>query len=211
MAFDLANAGAGLLHTATLIGIVLLVGILVILVVWQWLSRKKFDYRCFIVESVGGLNVVVGEDKAGIFVDNKTGNKRFFLQKGNVGLTPDKVPWIPSVHGSKVVFLLKVGLKNYRFIDMKFATQGQFTITVGEEDVNWGINAYERAKKLFASTLLQQILPYIGVLIMGIVIVIMLVVIVNKFEVLKELAAQLQKVAETIVQARTGTTVLPGA
>jgi hypothetical protein len=174
------------------------------------MNRKRYTHTCVILESIGGKNLVVDTDEGGISIDPKTNNKRFFLKKGNVGLDPDSIPWFPRKDGKPIVFLLKFGLKNYKYVNMKFFDSDSYKIEVGEEDVNWALNSYARAKALFNTTLLQQILPYIGIMLMGIFIVIMLVIVFNKISVLNDVAVALQHVADTLIQLKSGTTVLPG-
>jgi len=165
-------------------------------VVWS-IDKEKID--SYITE---------GYDQAGIFVDRKTKNKRFFLLKGNVGLDPDEVPYIIDEKGKKVVYVLRTGLKNYHYIKPAVAYPN-ITLTVGEEDVNWAVNSYERAKKMFSQSTLLQWMPFI---ILGFVCIIILVIFVyffKNFEVLRDVALAFKDAASEYAKSQMNTTIIP--
>lgn len=170
---------------------------------YRWKRYNQFNVIWFDQDGISG-----GSDKAGIFVDTKTKNKRFFLQKANVGLDPDNVPWkmMPSgLFGAKrTVYLLRTGLKNFQFLFIDVKPNPGVSISVGEEDVNWAINAYERQKKVFAESLLIQLLPYFALAFVSIIILILFFQLFKNFDVLKDVALALKEAA----QAVSGTTVI---
>lgn len=147
-------------------------------------------------------------DKAGVFVDGKTNNKRFFMKNANVGLEPDNIPYVPC-GGKNWVYLIQTGLKNFRFVRLGWDDKN-FTFKVGEEDVNWSINTYEGYKKKFGEGLLHKILPLIlyGIVIISILVII--IYIVQQFTVLKDVSENLVRAAEVIARGRLGTTIVPG-
>ena len=207
---DLSGLSETLKTTFILFLVILIVGSLIALIIFLVNNKKKYTYLCYIIENAGSDNIVMSRDDGGVFVDKKTGNKRFFLKKNNVGLDPDKVPWILSPKGIPVVFLEKDGLKNFKYIDFRLYNDGQpADIFVGEEDVNWALNSYARAKNLFNNSLLQTLMPYLGMLIMGIMIIIMLVLLFQKFEVLNHVATSLERASSNLAQANSGTVVVP--
>jgi hypothetical protein len=81
-------------------------------------------------------------------------------------------------------------------------------LNVGEEDVNWGVNAYERQKKIFGSNALLQYLPFIALGFVSIVILIMFIYFFKQFSVLKDVALAFESAARTLAQANGGTVVL---
>jgi len=198
-------SGAGrviiIMLSVVIIGVIAFVGYL------KYKDYKRYTDVCIILEKAGD-NVVMDKDLGGVFIDNKTNNKRFFLKKHQVGLDPDNIPWVPGSKGQRYVYLLRVGLKNFRYLNMRIPADGKFIITVGEEDVNWALNAYEKYKKIFGSTLLQQLLPYIGIALMGVFILAMFVLLFNKIGILTEVAKAFEEAAKAFAQAKSGTTVI---
>lgn len=174
-----------------------------------FLYRKKKRYgqfKCIIWERDGFGQITETSDRAGIFVDGKTKNKRFFLKKANVGLDPDNVPYI-SRGGEKFVYLIKTGLKNFQFVKPRIRDEKVF-LEVGEEDVNWAVNSYERQKKVFGTNALLQYLPFIALGFVSMIILIVFIYFFRQFGVLKDVAIALQNAAEALAQASGGTVVL---
>ena len=87
------------------------------LIGWIFFRWKKYSqFTCVVWGRDGFGQLSETSDTAGIFVDRKTKNKRFFLRWGNVGLDPNNVPYVKRGK-KKIVYLLKKGLKNYCFIN----------------------------------------------------------------------------------------------
>lgn len=165
------------------------------------------QYKCIIWERDGFGQLKQTYDMAGIFVDRKTKNKRLFLKKNKVGLNPDSIPYLQS-NKSKTIYLYKTGLKNFHYIKVNFNDPKQ-TLTVGEEDVNWSINAYERQKKLFQSSLLLQLMPFIALAFVSIMILIIFIYFFKEFSSLKDFALIMREVADKLAQIKSGTTIIP--
>ena len=102
------------------------------------------------------------------------------------------------------VWLYRTGLKNFQYVDLNITPNPGATITVGEEDVNWAINAYERQKKLFSTTLLMQLMPFIMLAFVSIIILIIFIYFFKEFSTLKDMAVAMGEAAQIIAQARTG-------
>jgi hypothetical protein len=202
------NTGSGLLSFAIILMAVLFLGGLVALGIYFYSQWKKYqEFKCIIWERDGFGQIRETYDMAGIFVDNKTHNKRFFLKKAKVGLQPDDVPYIPTAGNKKEVYLLRTGLKNFQFIKPVIDREN-FKFSVTEEDVNWAINSYERQKKLFDSNLLMQLLPYIMLAFVSIIILILFIYFFKNFGVLKEVAVAFKDAAQALAQANSGQVVL---
>lgn len=205
---DLTAISSIVINSAVMFAGVIIIGTVLVFIIRAYLQWKRFKYVCIIVEKDGFGQPQLDKDKAGIYVDAKTKNKRFFLKKSNVGLDPDNVPYIKNEKGQKVVFLKRTGLKNFQFISWENFFEEVSSITVGEEDVNWAINAYERQKALFGTTLLMKLLPYLALIIMGVFILGMIAVLLQKFEILADIAEHLASASASIAQAESGTTVI---
>jgi hypothetical protein len=213
---DLLSGGLGTisqLGNNAVTMIILVVGglILVAILVGIFLStsqmKKYSQYKMVIFQNDGFGHTTWRTDDGGIFVDGKTGNKRLFLKNSHVGLEPDNIPFIPTNKGNKIVMLLQTGLKNYKYIK-PIISQDLITFTVGEEDVNWATNEYEAQKKRFNFDKLAQYIPFIILAFCFIVLAILMVSIFQKLPQIKEIAVEMKAVAQLLVQARSGTTVI---
>lgn len=206
---SLANMGTGFLRVIIMLiaGLIIsgLFGVITHLVM-KWYRYQQ--YRCVIFKRDAFGQIQQVYDNAGIFVDKKTNNKRFFLKKNNIGLCPDNVPVISGKKNT--VYLLQYGLKNFRFLQMDVGKEG-FDLNIGEEDVNWAINAYERQKKMFSQSLLMQIMPFIAIAFVSIIILVIFIYFFKEFSSLREFAIVMRDVAANMAQMNSGTTIIPGA
>lgn len=202
-----SNFGSNIINLAGMIVALLLVlGIFGVIIFFFLKSRRYSEYKCVIWERDGTGNINESYDTAGIFVDRATNNKRLYMRKANVGLTADNVPYIPTRRG-KIVYLLRTGLKNFHFIKPNIQNP-DITLSVGEEDVNWAINSYDRQKKLFNQSLLLQYMPFIILGFTVMVILIMIIYIVKNFDVLRDTALAFKDAAKALAAAKAGTVVV---
>lgn len=165
-------------------------------------NKKYKQFLCIIFDIDGLGNRVVTYDNAGIFIDNKTNNKRFFLKKANVGLNPDNVPAIDDGK-NKVVFLQRIGLKNFRYIKINFK-EDRPVLEVTEEDVNWGVNSYERQKK-FNNAWLEKYLPFIALAIVSVVIMVVFIYFFKDFDKLQIMSENLKYTADAMLRIQNQT------
>lgn len=212
MAFGdtIASVGFGALGTI-IIGFVIFVVVAVIGGLYYMNYKRKLysAYRCIVWERDGFGQLRMLFDDAGIFIDRKSNNKRFFMKRANVGLEPDNIPYLPGSDGKKYVFLLRTGLKNFTFIKPNIGPTGTVVLKVGEEDVNWAINSYERQKKIFQSNTLLAYMPFIALAFVSLVILVIFIYFFRNFDTLAQVATSLDHAAQAMAQATSGTTVLP--
>lgn len=190
-----------------IIGSILIFGAIVVVYLMYMKQVKRYNHKCIIFEMDGLGNIICTTDVAGIFVDGKTKNKRFFLKKNNVGLNPDKVPYIQEGKVKKV-YLKRLGLKNFAYINYAGLFTGEETITVGDEDVNWAINAYDRSKAVFGTTMLEKLLPYLGLILMAVFIIGMIAILMNKIPTVIDKMSELAEILKQMEQIRSGTTII---
>lgn len=173
------------------------------------LRRRRYsEFVCIIWKRDGFGQLVQETDRAGVFVDKNTNNKRLYMQKAKVGLSPDNIPYIPCGK-SKFIFLLNTGLKNFRYIKPKISSDYGISLMVGEEDVNWAVNDYMKVKKAFAKKdWVKEFMPYMifGLLILAFLV--MVIFILKKFDILAQVSQELSKAAQYVSQAKSGTTVI---
>jgi len=175
-----------------------------------WLAswyKKYNEYKIVIWEKDGFGQWNENIDKGGVFVDKKTQNKRLFIKQYKVGLNADNIPYLPAKGGfmqpRKIVHLIRTGLKNFHYVRVN-PQYPKVTLSVGEEDVNWAINAYERQKKLFQQSLLMQMLPYIALIATGIIIAIIFIYFFKELDSLKEFGKYMKETAEILMRMKTG-------
>lgn len=205
---ELSGMLSGILPILMICLVVLIIGTIIIFGIVKYRDYKRYDILCFIIERASGGIPIIDKDIGGVFVDGKTNNKRFFLKTNGVGLDPDNIPYIMNSKGQKVVYLLRFGLKNFKYINIKLPSEDTYLIQVGEEDVNWAVNAYEKYKKVFGTSLLDKLLPYIGIAIVGMITLGIIYVLVQKFEILQGTATALEHAAQAIAQASSGTAII---
>lgn len=203
---EIASAGLNI----GIVIFVIIIGVAVIVTSYFFYAKwKRYqEYDVIVFEKDGFGQLVMKYDKAGIFVDRRTQNKRFFMQKANVGLTPDNIPYITTSGGKKIVYLKREGLKNFFFIRLDIK-DGMVQLNVGEEDVNWAINAYERQKKVFGQDKLLAYLPFIILAFVCVVILIIFIYFFKDFGILKDVAIAFKEAAAIYAQAHSGTVILP--
>lgn len=199
----LADIGAAATNIAVIVALIIFTVAFCIGIFFVLKQKRKYsEFKCIVWER--GLNggIIESIDQAGIFVDSKTKNKRFFMKKARVGLNPDEIPFVQSGK-EKIVYLLRVGLKNFYFIKPNVSASN-VGFSVGEEDVNWSVNAYEAQKKRFSNSLLMQILPFAGLIFVCIIILILFIYLFKKFDALREMMSMMVEISKNLVQAKTG-------
>lgn len=208
MAVDTAAIGAMALNFAIVI-VTIIVSLAATAGLWLWFRHwKRYQqFNVVIWEKDGFGQITETTDKAGIFVDARTKNKRFFLKKNKVGLSPDNVPYLPGKR--KVVYLIKFGHKNFKYVNIRIEETGAISLKVGEEDVNWAVNAYQRSKNLFLNNLLLQLLPFIALAFVSIIILIMFIYLFKKLDALAEIMKATQSIAQNAAAMTQGTVVIP--
>ena len=212
--YDVTGMGSAALSIFVLIMVLIFVAVVVGAVAYLFVSKSKYEkFKVIIYSEDGFKQLVQRHDTATIHIDKKTGNKRFFVKKASVGLEADNFPYVMGSRGDKTVYLLQTGLKNFRFINIKIDVP-RVELKVGEEDVNWALNEFDRAIKMFdAKDKMLQYMPYIILAFVSIVILIMFIYFFKSFPQLVEMSAQLKEAMMYGAQAaasNSGTTIIGG-
>lgn len=175
-----------------------------------FIYRNWKKYQAYVVE-IYEPDGTISYDQAGVFLDSKTKNLRFHLKKNKVGLSPDELPqYSYRVPGNKrKVFLLRTSRKGLQFVKVEI-DDPVIKYNVGDEDINWAVNSYERQKALFADNKWMALIPFIAIAFVSIIILIIFIYFFKDFAVLKEVAVAFRDAATALAQAQSGTTVIPG-
>lgn len=186
-------------------------GLIVLLVVggigyfvWYTIKRKRYnEYSVEILDKDGMGNVYKTFDRGGVFVEKKTGQRLFFIEKGHWGGNPNKIPYISSVGKKgrliKTVTLRRIGVNNYVFVDITLGES--LNVTIGEEDLN---NQHNEAIKIRHTynkeSWLSKLAPYITVVIGMVILMILMLNLGNKFTIMETISQNLLEVSNTQTQ-----------
>jgi len=191
-----------------------------------------FKYPVFVLELLPDGTRRLLNDKGGFFIDLKTKNKGFFLRIEKIMLSPDNVPFF-MYNAKKAVFVIKTGSKNYRYATIsdlrkemvertvqvmennvmvsKKVVEPKYNLnfTVGDEDVNWAVNTFDRNKKLIGETTLMKLMPYFVLAFVGLCVTIIFIYLFKKMDMLVEFVNGLEVVSENLKTICSGTVVVP--
>lgn len=195
------NTASLLNGVLTTLAIIITIAIIGILVVWWFKKRKYGQYKIIIWEKDSTGNTHEYYDRGGVFLDKKTGFKLLFLEKQKKGLNPNNIPYVISKDRKgrlvKTVYLKKIGVSNLVYCEMKLDNE-DVNLKVGEEDVNWASQEIETIKRQYnKENWLTKLAPYILFIITIMIVMIVLISLFNKFGVIEQASANLQKVAES--------------
>jgi hypothetical protein len=179
---------------------------------YNWYKKWK-RYQQYVVEvwnfNDEGVLRKITTDQAGVFQDDITKNLLLYLKSANVGLNCDNIPSVPF-GGKEKIYLLKLGRKNYRFVEPKLL-YNKLNVSVGEEDLNWALNTYEKVKKVAErKSMLDEWKPFIGYVIVMVFILIAFIYLFRKADVMLDVANRMLEVTKMLQQMMSGTTVMGG-
>jgi hypothetical protein len=219
MAFDLTGVTSMASNTLLMISlffiVILFASVVGFLIFYTLKNRKQYDeYDVEIYGADSFGKPILIKDKGGVFVDRKTGNKRFRTKNTKINLNADAIPYIVDgrIGGKKHVKITRKGVSNYYFIKVGIDLESIPTFEVGEEDLNWAINTYEETKKRFnfLNALERWIAPIMFVVAVMIIMIIF-VVFFQKLSVLEAFSQNLNVLSmnvKEIVQAQAGNATL---
>lgn len=205
MAVDLSAVAGMAINLGKILLLIIIAGAIVGGTLFIFIRYKRYNqYVCRIWEKDGLGQWELTNDKAGVFVkDNK---KRLWLKKARLDMNPNEIPFVRQGK-LKVIYMIRTGSKNYRFIKSRITDAGIVNI-VGEEDVNWAITDFDRQHKQFGMSLWQQIMPFMIIAIPSICILIIFVFFFKNFGELQELGRILTEFAKEVAKAKAGTVVI---
>lgn len=168
---------------------------------WVYLNRKQYKkYRALIwrrhkTDTDKEIPVIVGWDKGAIIKDKKLKKWVFHLKKLNIDLGEEEnarmdedrdldIPTIPYEGGGSVVFIEQLGPRKFG-IGKPFIFKGNVEVLVSQADVAEAVRAYDMNAKYFGSDKMKWAGP-LAFMVFAVLIIVLIAVLVNKFEVLKE-------------------------
>jgi len=204
---ELGTVANLVINTAvTILGVILIAAVFGG-VAWIIYQKRKFQYIVQVWLPDNNGNIIDEErDIGGIYVDKKTGKKHFWLKKQGKGLKCDDVPY-RRVGNKRIVTVLKRADGVFRIINPKI-TLDKLNFVVSEEDVNWAIHDYEKYKRKYADDPWAKWMPIAIYAIAVVASLVLVIYVIQKFEVLVEVAKSLEGAAQALAQAQSGTTVI---
>lgn len=167
---------------------------------WYMLYKRKYSqFRIEIFDKDSNGKTYKTYDRGGVFLKKDTGFRLLFLERAKVGLNPNNIPYVSTLDRKgrviKTVYLQRIGVNNYRFINFEIGENPQ--ISVGEEDLN---NAHQEMVKIRRSfnkeSWLSKLAPYMLFIISILVTMIVLISLFNKMEVIKDAAKSLDDASD---------------
>lgn len=202
--FELGGFVSGLLNFMVVALFVLIVGTVVIVAFITLRNRRLWVYDVVYLNMDG---ITGGKDLGAVYVDKQTNMKMFFLKNLKAGLNPNNIPW-KLVGNRKVVYLIRTGQKTFRYINWKFNADTLIT-EVGEEDVNTAIQDFEKQKFYLGKQSMAHMLAFGAFIVISLVIMVMIIFVLNKFDTLLDLGEALKETAQILREMKSGTTVIP--
>lgn len=213
MAFDLLSTQSAVVDIVFNILKILVALSIGGIAVWWGLRVKRYDTQNISLVIDPKTNRLIGLEyrKAGTYADRKTKNKLFYLKGNKAGLDPDEAPYINVMKPgfmspTKAVLSVKTGENSYRFIHPQFDGES-FKPTVGEEDVNWALNVFEAQHKIFGTTWLDKVLPYIPLIIVGFVMVIIVFTLMKNADTVVEILTLMKDIQVNQAKMQLGTVI----
>jgi hypothetical protein len=205
-------------------GLIIIIAVGIIAYVTYYFMRKKRygQYRIEILDRDENGNVYKDYDRAGVFLDKKTGLRLLFLEKARIGLNPNNIPFVSSREKSgflikkeviiKTVYLRRIGVNNYVFIHVKVNPDNTI-ISVGEEDLNNAVQEMSKIRRKYdKKSWWDDNKPIIVWIITIMIIMIIMLVLFNKFGILEtviENMLEITKLQKEITELMQNTTRSP--
>ena len=208
MGINIGETSTKIMDTGATIIIVAVSAAIALAAFWVLKRQMKYDIPVEIIE-IDKSGTVYKKDKGGIFFD-KTGKYRLlWLKKYKVGLSPDKIPFVRTIGQNPIwkfwmqprkVFLYQYGYKNFSYVTPGISNPG-IDFGVGDADVSWGLSAYESGKSLQLKAWYAQMMPYIGMIILAVTLMIITIYVFKSLPQIKDLIAATGKTAEQLGEA----------
>lgn len=209
MAIDTAAIGATVFKALGIFAYII-IGLLIILVavmmgVW-WNKKKRYCYEVRIKKEEpkdSGNLVEVGIDRGGIFLDKKTANRLFIIKGQKVGLSPDNLPEYQGAGKTRIVDVLQLSLKTFRFLGKPTMVAHSPLTTeysVFDYDVAWATNEYDKLKAFEKKSMLDKLKDVLPMVFIFMLSVVLIYFFLNKFGVLTDLAHSMQGTADKLLE-----------
>ena len=211
MNFDFLGFGGAAINVVVIImGFLVLAGFAFLIGVLIKERKKWAEYTVFIMQfDHFGQLMRLRTDQGAIFTEPKANSKRLHIRNAKSDMDGDFVPYF-EIKGKKYVFVGQNGLKNFYYLQIILDEEGKPKLQVTEQDVNWAVNSYVREQKKWINNPWMQYAPYIALVFTGMAIIIMVYFVMQKFAMIENMLPVLEKIADRLAAAASGTTVIQG-
>jgi len=224
MAFDMSQAQNFLVQGGTIFGLFLLLVIVAgIIIGIFYLNAQNKSYQKYKIlvwqrfkdKDGNEIPTIVKWDKGRIMYDKKLKKWKFHIKGLDVDIGEEElksndedrdldIPKIPYENGGYVVFVERLGIRKYA-IGQPFIISGNVNVIVSQADISEGIRCYDLHTRTFGKK--ENALMVFGIYVtFAALILIMIIVILNKFEMIKEAASMLNGATANLAAAK-GTVV----
>ena len=183
------------------IGLMIVLAIFGVWFVWWYTNKKKKygQYRIEILDKDSNGNVYKTYDNAGVFLNKQTDMRLLWIEKAKIGMNPNNIPYISTISKKgkiiKTVTLRKIGVNNYVYVTMVLGEK--VLMTMGEEDINNSASEMRKVRQLTnKENWMTKLAPYILFILTILAVMIVLISLFNKFEVLKQVSANMETITE---------------
>lgn len=181
--------------------VMVLMGLLVLAfvagIVWLWMQKKKYKHYKVLIwkrykdKDGREIPVFVKWDKGAVTKDRKLKKWVFHLRGWNIDLGEEEtknydenrelnLPSIPSENGGEVVFIEKLAPRKGA-VGTPFLFEGNVKIIVSEADVAEAMRSFDINARSFG-TKDNKLLAFTMYIILATLVLVMIIVILNKFE-----------------------------
>lgn len=196
---------------------------------------QLYDTTVIMLTKKGG-GYVASIQKGGVFTDPLSKKTSFKIRGSRATMKPDSVPYLYTDKGKKIVFIANKGVKSHvfiepsltqklvakfkraelephsmvtkkGFIEPRISGYDTLQLTCGIEDLTWAQREFERNVKTYGMSSIRELLPYLiwALSVMGTIVLIY--ILIQKFDVLANVSAQLAEAAKAIRDAKGGTVI----
>ena len=209
MAFDISSISFFSGMTGTMVSTIMFCVVALVFLAllgggaWWWKSRKNYDIKCRIY-SVRYGSPKTWDDWGAIYKDAKTGQANGFkLKTEKEVISPPAYALMMMSTKGNVIHMRQDATGHFSFIRPDFddsAAPGKAPFKVVPEDVRlWQSAARDKADILYSKKpWWKDLLAFLPFVICAVLIIIMIYTVLQKFEVLKEVSANLATAANAL-------------
>jgi hypothetical protein len=213
----MSGIAGGIAHTGVLIGETTLICVFAALFAYFYIYRRKFTTTCIIVSDRVNEQRKIFFDK-GAFLKKRGNYESFRLQKDKINIMPPAFKYLyPSSKGNTIFFHQKGPREYYPVMlgeVMDLLNEGKVLNFKGEEQdvVNWNCVESLRDMQTYGKqSFFEKYGSYILFAVAATFILVMIYIVLQKFEVLSGVSENLKEAAQALGSLKQSGTLVPAA
>lgn len=167
-------------------------------IIWYILREKKYNIKTIIFSKRKGNDKVI-EDKGGYF-KGKDGIWSFKIKKMKIALQPPEYNYLMPTAKGNALFLRQEGINEFYPLMPDISIESGLKLKVIEGDVAlWGVTMMGKIREAYAKPgFFQKYGSYIIFGIVAVMCIVLIYIIVQKFDVLQSVAQSLENTARIL-------------